>query len=70
METTIVREELNAMGLCDVRVELSREDASRALDTALPIGIAKTLCERLRARGIEASAAIDCDDRSMAWVHL
>jgi len=65
-----VRAELDRMGLAAVSVERSRDDASLALDTAIPTAQARELCERLQSDGVEASWAPDHDDRSLAWVYL
>lgn len=53
------------------RIERSDEDASYALDRALPRADSRRLVLALEAAGVEASEAEDQgDDRGMWWVHV
>lgn len=66
----IVSVELNKLALSTVALEQSSEDASWALDTAIPQPLAQRLCAALESRGVEASWAPDADDRELSWVHV
>ncbi len=52
------------------RLVASSEDASLSTDRALPRSDARSLVSELRAIGVDASDAIDNDDRSIAWVYV